>query len=131
MFVTGHLRNGTMDLDWEGLARPAQTVVVYMGLKGLPVLARELIRHGVPATTPAMIVARGTLPDEVVITATLEALPQRAMAEAIRPPTMIVVGDVVRVRTTMRTDGAPEAPLSDAARALPLQVDYGSQISTS
>ena len=131
VFVTGHLRNGTMDLDWEGLARPAQTVVVYMGLKGLPVLARELIRHGVPATTPAMIVARGTLPDEVVITATLEALPQRAMAEAIRPPTMIVVGDVVRVRTTMRTDGAPEAPLSDAARALPLQVDYGSQISTS
>ena len=102
IFVTGHLHNGTMDLDWEGLARPSQTVVVYMGLKGLPILARELIRHGLPATTPAMIVAQGTLPTEKVVTATLEALPQRALEEKLKPPTMIVIGDVVSVRTALQ-----------------------------
>jgi uroporphyrin-III C-methyltransferase/precorrin-2 dehydrogenase/sirohydrochlorin ferrochelatase len=101
VFVTGHLKDGTMDLDWEALARPSQTIVVYMGLKGLPILSRELIRHGLPATTPAMIVAQGTLPTEHVVTATLEALPRLATECALKPPTLIVVGDVVRMRTSV------------------------------
>jgi uroporphyrin-III C-methyltransferase/precorrin-2 dehydrogenase/sirohydrochlorin ferrochelatase len=101
IFVTGHLRDGTMDLDWEGLARPSQTIVVYMGLKGLPVLSRELMRHGLSATTPAMIVSQGTLPTERVVTATIATLPLRALEEALRPPTMIVIGDVVSVRTML------------------------------
>ena len=102
IFVAGHLRDGTMDLDWDGLARPSQTIVVYMGLKGLPVLSSELIRHGLPATTPAMIVAQGTLPGERVVTATIETLPRRAAEEKLEPPTMIVIGDVVSVRTALQ-----------------------------
>ena len=51
--LPGH-RNGTMDLDWDALARPDQTVVVYMGLKGLGVLCRELVAHGLSPSTPAM-----------------------------------------------------------------------------
>ena len=90
-----------MDLDWEGLARPSQTIVVYMGLKGLPVLSRELMRHGLPAATPAMIVSQGTLPTERVVLATIATLPQRATAQKLEPPTMIVIGDVVRVRTEL------------------------------
>jgi uroporphyrin-III C-methyltransferase/precorrin-2 dehydrogenase/sirohydrochlorin ferrochelatase len=104
VFVTGHLRDGTMDLDWDGLARPSQTIVVYMGLEGLSVLSRELVRHGLPASTPAMIVAHGTLPTERVLTATIETLPQRAAAEKLEAPTMIVVGDVVRVRAALKAD---------------------------
>lgn len=121
VFVTGHLHDGTMDLDWEGLARPAQTIVVYMGLKGLPVLSRELIRHGLPATTPAMIVAQGTLPAERVVIATIGKLPQEAAAEKLEPPTMIVIGDVVSVRTALlQSTGpmrAPSAARCDAAAA--------------
>ena len=113
VFVTGHLQNGTMDLDWEGLARRGQTIVVYMGLKGLPVLSRELIRHGLPAATPAMLVARGTLPDEVVVTATLETLPARAAERAVNPPTMIIIGDVVRVRTMMQQAAGLKLRLPD------------------
>ena len=118
IFVTGHLHNGTMDLDWEGLARPSQTVVVYMGLKGLPVLACELMRHGLPATTPAMIVARATMPDERVVTATLATLAQAASAAKLEPPTLIVMGDVVSVRTMLKersassSSRAPERPAS-------------------
>jgi uroporphyrin-III C-methyltransferase/precorrin-2 dehydrogenase/sirohydrochlorin ferrochelatase len=90
-----------MDLDWEGLARPSQTIVVYMGLKGLPVLARELIAHGLPAATPAMIVEQGTTPSQRVLVAALATLPKLAAEQAIRAPTLIIVGDVVRVRASL------------------------------
>ena len=113
VFVTGHLKNGTMDLDWEGLARPSQTIVVYMGLKGLPVLARELTAHGLPASTPAMIVEQGTTPKQRVFTATLATLPTLAAEQALIPPTLIVVGDVVRARTLLQ-QSATQTP---AARA--------------
>lgn len=98
VFVTGHLRNGGMDLDWQALARPAQTIVVYMGLLGLPVLSRELIAHGLPSTTPAAIVQQGTLPWQRVVTGTLESLPRLAVAAGIRAPTLTIVGEVVRLR---------------------------------
>jgi uroporphyrin-III C-methyltransferase/precorrin-2 dehydrogenase/sirohydrochlorin ferrochelatase len=114
VFVTGHLKDGTMDLDWEGLARPSQTIVVYMGLKGLPVLARELIAHGLSASTPAMIVEQGTTPRQRVLVATLATLPMLAAEQAIRAPTLIVVGDVVRVRASL----AQSTAQATAARAL-------------
>jgi len=53
VFATGHLKNGTMDLDWPALARPRQTIVVYMGLLGLAELCSKLILHGLPDDTPA------------------------------------------------------------------------------
>lgn len=114
VFVTGHLKDGTMDLDWEGLARPSQTIVVYMGLKGLPVLSRELIAHGLSASTPAMIVEQGTTPRQRVLVATLATLPKLAAEQAIRAPTLIVVGDVVRVRASLEQSTAQ----ATAARAL-------------
>lgn len=58
VFVTGHLKDGSIDLGWVALARPKQTLVVYMGLKGLDVLARKLIEHGLSDRTPAMIVQK-------------------------------------------------------------------------
>jgi len=114
VFVTGHLKDGSMNLDWEGLARPYQTIVVYMGLKGLPVLARELIAHGLPASTPAMIVEQGTTPRQRVLVATLARLPALAIEQVISAPTLIVVGDVVRVRASLEHNAAHTM----AARAL-------------
>jgi uroporphyrin-III C-methyltransferase/precorrin-2 dehydrogenase/sirohydrochlorin ferrochelatase len=115
VFVTGHLRDGTMDLDWSALARPMQTVVVYMGLKGLDVLARELIAHGLAAKTPAMVVEKGTTPAQRVVTGTLATLPDLARAQNLQSPTLTVIGDVVRCRTdAARRGSTPEQTVAAA-----------------
>ncbi|KAF0205641.1 MAG: uroporphyrin-III C-methyltransferase / precorrin-2 dehydrogenase / sirohydrochlorin [Gallionellaceae bacterium] len=98
MFVTGHLKDGTMNLDWDALARPKQTVVVYMGLHGLDTLCGELIKHGMPDSTPIAIVQHGTQPTQRVITGTLATLPAIAEREKPQAPTLIIVGGVVTLR---------------------------------
>lgn len=97
VFVTGHLKDGTVDLDWPMLARPHQTIVVYMGLLGLPVLCRQLIAHGLPATTPAAIVQQGTTHKQRVLTGSLETLPDLTTSANLIPPTLIIVGEVVKL----------------------------------
>ncbi|MEW5902839.1 MAG: siroheme synthase CysG [Pseudomonadota bacterium] len=98
VFVTGHLKDGTMNLDWEQLARPRQTVVVYMGLHGLDTLCAKLVEHGLPDTTPIAIVQHGTQPTQRVITGTLATLPAIAEKEKPQAPTLIIVGGVVTLR---------------------------------
>lgn len=101
VFVTGTLRDGSVDLDWPALARPRQTIVVYMGLPGLPVLCAELVRHGLAATTPAAIVQQGTSATQRVVTGTLRTLPGRAERAVLHGPTLVIVGDVVRLRARL------------------------------
>ncbi len=102
MFVTAHLKNGTMDLDWGGLARPHQTVVCYMGFAGLAELCRQLMAHGMPTATPAAIVQEGTCAGQRVVTGTLESLPGRAADAGIRAPALIIVGSVVELRDRLQ-----------------------------
>lgn len=97
IFVTGHLKDGGMDLDWEMLARPRQTIVVYMGLRGLDTLCRELIAHGLPATMPVALIEQGTTQNQKVFTATLASLPVLIERHEIHPPSLIIVGEVVRL----------------------------------
>jgi uroporphyrin-III C-methyltransferase/precorrin-2 dehydrogenase/sirohydrochlorin ferrochelatase len=98
VFVTGHLKDGSMDLDWPALARPRQTIVVYMGLLGLPELCRKLVTHGLPRATPAAVVQQGTTQAQRVVTGTLGTLPGLVAKARLHPPTLIIVGDVVRLR---------------------------------
>jgi uroporphyrin-III C-methyltransferase/precorrin-2 dehydrogenase/sirohydrochlorin ferrochelatase len=98
VFVTGHLKDGTMNLDWEQLARPRQTVVVYMGLHGLDILCAKLIEYGMPDSTAIAIVQQGTTPNQRVITGTLATLPGIAVREKPQAPTLIIVGGVVTLR---------------------------------
>jgi uroporphyrin-III C-methyltransferase/precorrin-2 dehydrogenase/sirohydrochlorin ferrochelatase len=97
IFVTGHLKDGSVNLDWPMLARPNQTLVVYMGLVGLPVLCRELIAHGLPSTTPAAIVQQGTTHKQRVLTGSLSTLPDLTASAHLTPPTLIIVGEVVKL----------------------------------
>lgn len=97
IFVTGHLKDGTMNLDWAGLARRSQTVVIYMGSTGLPILCENLIVHGLPADWPAAIVQQGTTPQQRTITGTLATLPHLAQQAQLTPPTLIIVGEVVKL----------------------------------
>ena len=97
VFVTGHLKDDSVNLDWNSLARPNQTVVIYMGLLGLPVLCRELIAHGLPADTPTAIIQQGTTMNQRVLLGTLETLPTLADQANFTPPTLIIVGHVVKL----------------------------------
>jgi len=98
VFVTGHLQSGTMNLDWDALARPNQTIVIYMGLLGLPILCAQLIAHGLAAVTPAAIVQQGTTDSQQVLTGTLQTLPALAAAAQLAPPALLIVGSVVSLR---------------------------------
>lgn len=105
--VTGHLKDESCDLDWPTLARSGQTLVIYMGLTSLPEIARQLIAHGMPAGTPAACVRRATLPDQQVVTATLEDLPARVAVAAIKPPALLIIGGVVSLHDVLRNNGGP------------------------
>ncbi|MES0873606.1 siroheme synthase CysG [Sinimarinibacterium thermocellulolyticum] len=103
IFVTGHARkDGTLDLHWDQLARRGQTVVVYMGLHTLPALCAELIQHGLPADWPAAMVEEGTSPHQRVVVGTLDDLPQRVQAAGFKGASLLIVGEVVRLRGHLR-----------------------------
>jgi uroporphyrin-III C-methyltransferase/precorrin-2 dehydrogenase/sirohydrochlorin ferrochelatase len=95
IFVTGHLKDGSVDLDWERLAKPAQTIVFYMGLHSIPVISRELIANGLPESTPVALVQQGTTRDQRVYIETLASLQDLAERVELKPPTIIIVGEVV------------------------------------
>lgn len=101
VLVTGSRRKGQADLDWEGLARAGQTIVVYMGLAGLERVSRELIAHGLSPRTPAVIIQQGTTASQRVVAGTLAGLPVLAAAAHLRAPTLIVIGRVVRLRRVL------------------------------
>jgi uroporphyrin-III C-methyltransferase len=101
-FVTGQLKDGSIDLDWPALVRPRQTVVVYMGLQGLPLLCARLIEHGRPATTPAAVVQQATRPGQRIVVGTLGSLPVLAAQAAMKAPTVIVIGEVVAMRRELK-----------------------------
>jgi uroporphyrin-III C-methyltransferase/precorrin-2 dehydrogenase/sirohydrochlorin ferrochelatase len=100
--VTGHLKDGSVDLNWKALAHANQTVVFYMGLYGAPTLCKELVAHGLPATTPVALVEQGTTPQQRVFTATLDTLLDVIANEDIKPPTLIIVGEVVTLRQKLK-----------------------------
>ena len=102
VFVTGHLKDGSVNLDWARLARPAQTIVFYMGLHSIEILSRELLAHGMPQDTPAALVQQGTTQDQRVFVETLATLPTLVEREEIKPPTLIIVGKVVKLREKLK-----------------------------
>jgi len=102
VFVTGHMQNGSMDLNWKALAQPRQTIVFYMGLLGVEVLCRELVAHGLPAATPAALVQAGTTPRQRVLTGTLDTLPGIVREGGVKAPTLIIIGEVVTLRDRLK-----------------------------
>jgi len=98
VFVTGHLKDGSVNLNWKALAQPNQTIVFYMGLHGVPDICRGLTENGLPSSTPVALIQQGTTARQRVFAGTLASLPSIVQSEKIRPPTLIIVGDVVTLR---------------------------------
>jgi uroporphyrin-III C-methyltransferase/precorrin-2 dehydrogenase/sirohydrochlorin ferrochelatase len=94
-FVTGHLKDGSCDLDWAQLVQPGQTVVYYMGLVSLPLICAQLIAHGRAPGTPIALIQQGTTPEQKVYTGTLQTLPDLIARSDVQAPTLIIVGEVV------------------------------------
>ena len=97
MFVTGHLKDGSSDLNWKAIAHPNQTIVFYMGLHSIGNLCSKLIEHGMPESMPAALVEKGTSPDQRVHIGTLKTLPTLVHEKKVKPPTLIIVGEVVNL----------------------------------
>lgn len=97
-FVTGHLKDGTIDLNWEQLAQPNQTVVFYMGLVGLPVIVDKLMESGASPDMPIALVQQGTTHKQRVYTGNLSNILKSVEEDRPTPPTLIIVGEVVRLR---------------------------------
>lgn len=110
VFVTGHLKDGSADLDYAALARARQTVVIYMGLSGLKVIAEQLIAHGLPPQWPAAVISKGTLPEQRVITATLATVAEAAAAAQLKSPCLTIVGEVVRLHGALARSAPGAAP---------------------
>lgn len=102
IYVTGHGKDDTDTLDWAGLARPAQTVVFYMGLAHLEQILARLREHGAPDGRPAAIVAQGTRAEQRVVTGTLADLTRKAGEARIESPALLIVGEVVRLHDVLR-----------------------------
>ncbi len=98
VFVTGHGKNGELDLNWNTLIQPRQTVVVYMGLSSLPLITEGFVTNGADPETPAAVVENGTCEGQRVITGTLASLSGKTAAAGIKSPALIIVGSVVTLR---------------------------------
>jgi uroporphyrin-III C-methyltransferase/precorrin-2 dehydrogenase/sirohydrochlorin ferrochelatase len=92
-------------VDWSALARMRGTLVVLMGLKNLPEIAKRLIAEGRSPDTPAALVQEGTTDGQRVVRSTLGAVAGDAAAAGIRPPAVVVIGDVVKILVGAVTDG--------------------------
>ncbi|MBO6687563.1 MAG: uroporphyrinogen-III C-methyltransferase [Henriciella sp.] len=94
-FVTGHAKTGEVpDLDWASLAKPAQTVVVFMGVGTAPTISEKLIHAGRANSTPVAVIENGTRPNEIRIFGTLAELPQLITRAGIKGPALLIIGEV-------------------------------------
>jgi uroporphyrin-III C-methyltransferase/precorrin-2 dehydrogenase/sirohydrochlorin ferrochelatase len=105
-FVTGHLKDGSMNLNWPVLAQPNQTLVVYMGLLGVKTLCAKLIEHGMSADMPMALVQKATTREQKVLVGTLETMPGLLDNTTIKPPTLIIVGKVVSLHKKLAWFGS-------------------------
>jgi uroporphyrin-III C-methyltransferase/precorrin-2 dehydrogenase/sirohydrochlorin ferrochelatase len=97
-FVTGHPKEGVLDLPWAELVSTTQTVVFYMGLGCLPDICQQLRAHGRAAQTPIALIENGTTAQQRVFVGTLETIKQQMQDFAVQSPSLIIVGEVVALR---------------------------------
>ena len=99
--VTGHEKDGELNLNWTSLIQPRQTVVVYMGLTSLGTITEGFVQNGADPATPAAVIENGTRAGQRVITGTLETLLQKSVAANIKSPALIIIGSVVTLRSEL------------------------------
>jgi uroporphyrin-III C-methyltransferase/precorrin-2 dehydrogenase/sirohydrochlorin ferrochelatase len=117
-FVTGHAQDGGREPDWRALAAPGTTAVFYMGLARLDHIVAKLTEHGATADRPAGLIAQGTTAKQRVVTATLATLVDTAAGANLESPTLLIVGDVVGLHSTLAWFGTGAASAAGGAMDL-------------
>ena len=117
IFATGHLKDGTVDLNWEMLAHTNQTLVFYMGLQGLEIICNNLIKHGLSPDTPAVLVMQGTTANQRNIIGTIENLPKLVKQHDVKPPTLVIIGEVVQLHEKLNWFNPEEDVTAGAVKA--------------
>jgi len=99
-FVTGHEdpTKGRPDVDWEKLANGVDTLVLYMGVGRLEEISKGLIAAGKSQETPVACVRWGTVPEQQTVSGTLQDIADRVAGAGLKPPAIVVIGDVVDLR---------------------------------
>ncbi|MEM7564888.1 MAG: siroheme synthase CysG [Pseudomonadota bacterium] len=101
-FVTGQLKDGTVDLNWPELIADDKTLVFYMGLASLPVICASLVEHGMPDDMQVALVEKGTTREQRVVVSTLSALPRRLERMEVSSPSLFIVGRVVQLADKLK-----------------------------
>jgi uroporphyrin-III C-methyltransferase/precorrin-2 dehydrogenase/sirohydrochlorin ferrochelatase len=111
-FVAGYLKGDSVDHDWSTFQSPTETLVFYMGLMGLPVICEQLQAHGRASETPIALVERGTQRRQRVLVGTLGTMVEVVARDKPEAPTLIIVGDVVRLHQNLSWFGQQEGDAS-------------------
>lgn len=106
-FITGHLKKGELDLDWQRLAGSRQTLVFYMGLGALHIISEQLMAHGMPADMPAAVIQQGTTPHQRTLVATLATVKAECEAQKFKSPALIIIGTTVALAHQLGEGGRP------------------------
>ncbi|BCG64949.1 MAG: uroporphyrin-III C-methyltransferase/precorrin-2 dehydrogenase/sirohydrochlorin ferrochelatase [Methyloprofundus sp.] len=101
-FITGHLKDGSINLNWQQLVVPNQTIVIYMGLVGLDKICQSMIQYGASPELPIALIQQGTSQSQRVIIGTLNNMPEKIKNEDIQPPTLIIIGSVVSLHDSLK-----------------------------
>ncbi|HAD09378.1 MAG TPA: uroporphyrinogen-III C-methyltransferase [Porticoccaceae bacterium] len=104
-FITGHRKNGNLDINWALAAQTEHTAVFYMGLSCLGEIVSGLRKHGLPASTPIAVIANGSTPKQEEVCATLDDILHHPRINALPSPSLIIVGEVVGARCASSMDG--------------------------
>jgi len=102
LFITGHLKDNRVELNWPALVQPQQTVVIYMGLVGLSYIVEKLIEHGMASTMPIALISHGTTQQQRVISGTLDTIVNLVKISEVTAPTLTIIGDVVTLREKLK-----------------------------
>jgi len=102
IFVTGHLKEGRLELDWKKLIQPNQTIVFYMGLVSIDIICSELINNGLSADTPCALVQQGTTNTQKEFISTLKDMPYLVETKKPKAPTIFIIGGVVALRDKLK-----------------------------
>jgi uroporphyrin-III C-methyltransferase len=103
VFVTGHEdpQKIKSPVKWKTLAKSAETIVIMMGLSRIGTISRELVAGGLAKTTPVAVIQNGTSEKHRMIVGTLVNIAQKIKENKIMPPSIIIIGNVVRLHKTV------------------------------